>query len=40
MTSGRESGHVGPDFGQDDRRGDRADTWDVIEAGRRLGERG
>ena len=35
-----ESGHVGTDFGDDDRGGDRPDPGDVIQACRRRGERG
>jgi hypothetical protein len=40
VPGGGEPGHIDPDLGQDDRGGDRPDTRDVIEAGRRRGERG
>ena len=40
MPRGREPRHVDPDLGDDGGRGDRTDAGDLIQPGRRLGERG
>jgi hypothetical protein len=40
MRSGGEAGHVEPELGDDDVRGGRSDSGDLIEAPDRRGERG
>lgn len=40
MPGGGKPRHVDADLGDDGGRGDRADTGDLIEMGRRVGERG